>query len=131
MWRNSRNVFEEQKRYLDQNITKPFNWNMMKYCKRVRELYDCLQYLPPPSMKGDGFIEADWVTLQTAPAEIRISRAIRDGLPEVMQVEFDQKETDYRAMLEAEFFFALQDIEQADIRKRQMMNEVKASEKAI
>ena len=124
MWRNSRNVFEEQKRYLDQNITKPFNWNMMKYCKRVRELYDCLQYLPPPSMKGDGFIEADWVTLQTAPAEIRISRAIRDGLPEVMQAELDQKETDYRALLEAEFFVALQDIEQADIRKRQMMNKV-------
>jgi hypothetical protein len=39
MWRNSRNVFEEQKRYLEQNITKPFGWTMTRYTGRVRELY--------------------------------------------------------------------------------------------
>ena len=50
MWTKSRNVFSEQERYLSQHITKPFKWSMVKYCERICELYDSLQYLPPHSL---------------------------------------------------------------------------------
>ena len=35
MWTKSRNIFYEQDRYLSQHISKPFKWNMVKYCERV------------------------------------------------------------------------------------------------
>ena len=50
MWMKSRNVFSEQERYLSQHITKPFKWSMVKYCERIHELYNSLQYLSPHSL---------------------------------------------------------------------------------
>ena len=95
MWTKSRNVFSDQERYLSQHITKPFKWSMVKYCERIRELYDSLQYLPPHSLKGEEYKEADWVNLEKVPLEHIIRLSIRDGLPAVMQNKLDQKETDY------------------------------------
>jgi hypothetical protein len=48
-----------------------------------------------------------------------------------MQDELDQKETDYRLMNPEEFYSALDDIENADIRRRQMKDQVRTSEKAM
>jgi hypothetical protein len=131
MWTKSRNVFSDQERYLSQHITKPFKWSMVKYCERIRELYDSLQYLPPHSLKGEEYKEADWVSLEKVPLEQTIRLSIRDGLPAVMQDELDQKETDYRLMSPEEFYSALDDIENADIRRRQMKEQVRATEKAM
>ena len=47
-----------------------------------------------------------------------------------MQDKLDQKETDYCLMTPEEFYSALDDIEQADICRRQMKDQVQASEKA-
>ena len=59
------------------------------------------------------------------------SLSIHNGLPAVMQNELDQKETDYQLMNPEEFYLALDDIENADIRRRQMKEQVQASEKAM
>ena len=68
MWTKSCNVFSEQERYLtSQHISKPFKWSMVKYCERICELYDSLQYLPPHSAKSEEYKEADWVTLKRFP----------------------------------------------------------------
>ena len=97
----------------------------MKYCKRICELYDSLQYLPPHSLKGKEYKEADWVNLEKVPLEQTICLSIRNGLPAVIQNELDQKETDYRLMNPEEFYSsALDDIENADIRRRQMKDQV-------
>ena len=131
MWTKSRNVFSDQERYLSQHITKPFKWTMVKYCERIREQYDSLKYLPPHSMKGEEYKEADWANLEKVPLEHTIRLSIRDGLPPIMQNELDQKETDYRLMNPEEFYSALDDIENADIRRRQMKDQVRTSEKAM
>ena len=98
---------------------------MVKYCERVRKLYDSLQYLPPPLLKNQEYLEADWETLDKNPLEYNICRSIcADGLPLVMQDELDHKETDYRVMTPEELFSALDDIEQANICCRQMKEQV-------
>ena len=104
---------------------------MVKYCERVRKLYDSLQYLAPPLLKNQEYLEADWETLDKNPLEYNICRSIcADGLPLVMQDELDHKETDYRVMTPEELFSALDDIEQANICCRQMKEQVWTSEKA-
>ena len=131
MWTKSRNVFSEQERYLSQHISKTFKWNMVKYCEIIREQYNSLQYLPPHSLKNEEYKEADWANLEKVPLEGIIRCSIHDGLPCAMQDELDQKETDYRLMTPEEFYSALDDIiEQADIRRRQMKEQVRATEKA-
>ena len=96
----------------------------MKYCERIRELYDSLQYLPPHSLKGEEYKEADWVNLEKVPLEHTICLSIRDGLPAVIQNELDQKETDYQLIMNPEeFYSSLNDIENADIRRRQQMKD--------
>ena len=79
-----------------------------------------LQYLPPHSLKSHEYKEADWESLEKIPPWRHHSASIRDGLPRAMQDELDQKESDYCLMSPEEFYSALDDIEQADIRQRQV-----------
>ena len=65
------------------------------------------------------------------PLEHTIRLSIRDGLPAVMQNELDQKETDYQLMNPEKLYWALNDIENADIHRSQMKDQVQASEKAM
>ena len=104
---------------------------MVKYCERILELHDSLKCLPPHSIKGEEYKEADWVNLEKVPLEYTICLSIRDGLPGDIQNELDQKETDYRLMNPEELYLALHDIENADIRRRHMEDQVRTSEKAM
>ena len=72
------------------------------------------------------------MNLEKAPLEHTIRLSIHVGLPHVMQDKLDQKPTDYHLMTPEEFYSALDDIEQADICRRQRMkDQVRATKKAM
>ena len=60
MWSNHRSVLQYHLKYICNNIVKPFCVGILHYAERVQEMHDLAKYLPPPSMKGESFEEANW-----------------------------------------------------------------------
>ena len=60
MWRKYRSVYQDHMKYFHNNIVKTFKVKILRYTKRVREMHDLAKYLPPPLMKGESAIIANW-----------------------------------------------------------------------
>jgi hypothetical protein len=104
IWKDHRQVYHKHIEYLQQNIVKPFKWPMVQYIVRIREMFDYCMYRQPHSFKDQSFKEAEWDERdKPAPEKIIRKKAIKDGLPEDMQNELSDKETNYRVMTEEKF----------------------------
>ena len=47
-------------KYVCNDTVKPFEVKILCYSKRVCDMHDLEKYLPPPSMKGDSAMSANW-----------------------------------------------------------------------
>ena len=112
IWKDHRQVYHDHIEYLQQSINKPFKWPMVRYISRIREMFDYCLYLQPHSLKNQSSYEACWDERDKPAPEKVIRKAIKDGLPEDMQNELSDKETDYREMSEEKLMDTLTTIEQ-------------------
>ena len=64
MWRNHRSVFQDHVKYINNDIVKTFRVGIIQYTDHVCEMHDFDKYLPPPSMKGGKYDQADWIICQ-------------------------------------------------------------------
>ena len=60
MWRKHRSIFQDRVNYIHNNIVKPLRVGIIHYMERDLDMNDIAKYLPPPSMKGKDYNEADW-----------------------------------------------------------------------
>jgi hypothetical protein len=132
IWKDHRQVYHDHIEYLQQNIVKPFKWPMVQYISRIREMFDYCLYLQPHSFKDQSFKEAEWDARDKPASEKVIHKAIKDGLPEPMQNELSDKETNYRVMTEEKFNDTLTTIELRGERDRatykEAQDEVKSAQ---
>jgi hypothetical protein len=132
IWKDHRQVYHDHIEYLQQNIVKPFKWPMVCYIGCIREMFDYCLYLQPHSFKDQSFKEAEWAERDKPAPEKLIRKAIKDGLPEDMQNELSDKETDYCVMTEERFNDTLTTIELRDERDRatykEAQDEVKSAQ---
>ena len=59
MWRKHRSIFHDHVGYIHIYIVNPFKVVIIQYYERVCDIYDLAKYLPPFSMKGQEYDEAD------------------------------------------------------------------------
>ena len=132
IWKDHRQVYYDHIEYNQQNIVKPFKWPMVQYISRIRKMFDYCLYLQPHLLKDQSFKEAEWDAQDKPAPEKVIRKAIKDGLPEPMQNELSDKETDYRVMTEEKFNDTLTTIELRDERDRatykEAQDEVKSAQ---
>ena len=67
--------------YVRNDIVKPFKVKILWNAERVREMHDLANYLPPPSMKGESEMAANWNVHNQEFTASDIRLAIKDGLP--------------------------------------------------
>ena len=60
MWRKHRSVYQDNMKYVRNDIVKPFKLKIRRYNERVHEMNELAKYLLPPSMKGKSAEEANW-----------------------------------------------------------------------
>ena len=60
MWRKYQSVYQDHMKYVCNDIVKPFKFKILCYAKRVRDMHDLAQYLPPPSMKNESDEADNW-----------------------------------------------------------------------
>ena len=97
---------------------KPFKVKIILYAERVCEMHDLDKYLPPPSMKGEIEMAANWNVRnqEFTASDIRI--AIKDGFPKYIQDKLDDHPEDYSYLTFGYWCDLLFTIEVKDERKR-------------
>ena len=81
MWSNHQVFYQDHMNYVRNDIVKPFKFKIIRYSERVREMHDLEKYLPPPSMKGDSEMAANWNFHNKEFAISDIQLSIKDRLP--------------------------------------------------
>ena len=81
MWRNHQSVFQDHLKYICNDIVNPFRVGILRYAKRIQDMHDLANNLPPPLMKGNGYEEYNWKFRNKELSVHDIRVAIRDGLP--------------------------------------------------
>ena len=98
MWRNHQSVYQDDMKYVRNDIVKPFKVKIIRYSEHVREMHGLVKHLPPPSMKGESS-KADNCTVRNqefTTGEVRL--AIKDVLPKSIQGELYYHPEDYRSL---------------------------------
>ena len=57
---NNQSNFQDHKKYTHNDIVKPFRVRIFQYAGRIHKMNNLAKYVPPPSMKGKEYVEADW-----------------------------------------------------------------------
>ena len=60
MWRKQRSNFQDHVKYIHNDTVNPFRVGIIQYTDHVRDMHYLSKYLPPTSMKGNDYDEADW-----------------------------------------------------------------------
>jgi len=60
LWVNHHDCFEEQLRYLQNDLAKPCKMSVIESVKRVEMLFKYMPFLLPPSSKNMTYDQADW-----------------------------------------------------------------------
>ena len=84
MWKNRRNVFQDQFKYIHNGIVKPFQVGILHYDERFQEMHNLSKYLPPPPIKGKRYESDQWDVYNKEFSENDIRVVIKDGLPSSM-----------------------------------------------
>ena len=61
MWRKHCSIFQYHVKYIHNDILKPFRVGISQYSKHICEMYDPIEFMPPPSNKGDEYDMADFI----------------------------------------------------------------------
>ena len=85
-------------KYVCNDILKPFKVKIPRYAKRVREIHDLANYLPPPPMKGESEMAANWSVHKEELTTGYLRLAIKDGLSPKMRDKLDDHSEDYRSL---------------------------------
>ena len=100
LWVNHRDCFEEQLRYLQNDLAKPRKMSVMESVKRVETLFKYMPFLPPPSSKNMSYDEADWKKRNLSIDKATIRRCQFHALPESYQQRLLDDVEDWKAMTE-------------------------------
>ena len=84
MWRKHQITLQDHVKYIHNDILKPFRFGILQYSGHVREMHNLAKYLPPPSMKGEEYDEADWNICSKQFSEDEICVETRDRVPKYM-----------------------------------------------
>ena len=87
MWRKHRSILQEHIKYIHNYIVNNFWVGILHYAENVRKIHDLTKYLPPTSMKGREYDQADWNIHNKELNEDLICVATNDGLPTSMEYE--------------------------------------------
>ena len=82
-------------KYVFNDIVKPFKVKILRYAKRVSEMYDLAKYLPPISIKGESAMTDNWSARNEEVTVSDLVLAIKDGLHKSMRDELDDNPEDY------------------------------------
>ena len=128
-WKDSTMAYRNHLKYYTNSIVKPFNMSIDDYITRMNEYAELLQYLPPPSKRGDKSRDARWDKIKPLN-EDDIREAIYDGLPEPYRSHVSNNfEQDWQDMEESDFLDALRAYEKTDQEKRRFVEASKDKEK--
>ena len=98
MWRKHRIVYQDHTKYVRNDIVKPFKVKILRYANRVRDIHELAKYLPPPLMKGERLMAANWSVSNEQFTTTDLRLAIKDGIPKTMRDELDDHPEDYRSL---------------------------------
>jgi len=101
LWVNHRDCFEEQLRYLQNDLAKPRKMSVIESVKRVETLFKYMPFLPPPSSsKNMTYDQADWKKRNLSIDKATIYRCQFHALPESYQQRLLDDSEDWKAMTE-------------------------------
>ena len=114
LWVNHRDCFEEQLRYLQNDLAKPRKMSVIESVKRVKVLFKYMPYLPPPYSKNMTYDQADWKKRNLSIDKATIRRCQFHALPESYQQKFLDDTEDWKAMTEVVWLDRLLRAEEID-----------------
>jgi len=114
LWVNHRDCFEEQLRYLQNDLAKPRKMCVIESVKRVEILFKYMPFLPPPSSKNMMYDQADWKKRNLSIDKATIRRCQFHALPESYQQRLLDDAEDWKAMTEVVWLDCLQRAEEYD-----------------
>jgi len=100
LWVNHLDCFEEQLRYLQNDLAKPHKMSVIESVKRVEILFKYMPFLPPPSSKNTTYDQADWKKRNLSIDKATIRRCQFHALPESYQQRLLDDSEDWKAMTE-------------------------------
>ena len=118
MWKKHRSVLQDHVKYIQNDIVKTFRSGILQYTKRVHEMHDLKNYLPPLQMKGVSFESARWDACDKEFSNQVICVSTKDGIPSSMQDELEDNHEDYLSILNEEWCDLLSTIEVKENSKR-------------
>lgn len=114
LWVNHRDCFEEQLRYLQNDLAKPRKMSVIEAIKRVEVLFKYMPFLPPPSSKNMTYDQADWKKRNMAIDRATIRRCQFHALPASYQMKLLDDPEDWKAMTEVVWLDRLMRAEEYD-----------------
>jgi len=100
LWVNHHDCFEEQLRYLQNDIVKPCKMSVIESVKRVEIIFKYMPFLPPPSSKNMTYDQADWKKRNLLINKATIRHCQFHVLPESYQQRLLNDAEDWKAMTE-------------------------------
>ena len=114
MWRDSRQAYDDQLRYLEVDIVKPRVLGVLDMLRRVEQMFRLQLHLPPPSIANQTYESADWGKRDTPATPQMIRRVQHNALPEVYKEALRDETDDWKIMEEPKWLDKLQRIEQKE-----------------
>ena len=96
----------------------PFRVRIIHYAEHVRDMFDLAKYLPPPSMKGNEYDQADWAVQEKQLSEYVIRVATKDWLLKSIQDEMEDKGKKHWSFTHKEWCNFMSTMKEKDNRKR-------------
>ena len=60
MWSKQRSIFQDNVKYIQNEILNPFRASILQYTERIREMNGLTKYLSISRMEGDQYNKSDW-----------------------------------------------------------------------
>ena len=85
MLRNHLSVFQDDLKYIRNDILNPFHVRIIHYSERVGCMHDLANHLHSPLMKGESFEAYNWKFRDNELSVHDIRFSVKDGLPSSMK----------------------------------------------
>ena len=97
MLRKHLSVFQDDLKYICDDIVNPFHVRIIYYAGRVGYMHNLANQLPPLLMKGESFESDNWKICNNELYVHDIRFEVKDGLPSSMQDDFGDNQEEYRS----------------------------------
>ena len=119
MWRKHQSVYQDHLEYICNVILKPFHVRNIHHAKCVQDIHNLANNLPNPSMKGNGYVSANWKFHNETFSVNDSQVAVKYGLPSSMQDEVEENQEDCNSLTHEDWWELLSTIKVKDNRKRE------------